>query len=207
MAPTDVSQPTPAALRIDPVRVAVATLLVLIPITAACGPYLLPINVGGVTLYAFRTIVLCALPLLLTLAGGRVPLTKSSLWFFSTMYAWLVWGSASLLWTPDPRIGATEVITLVFGSAAALVVVLGCELVPNGIEYVRRGWLLAYLASAAVAVWELRTHQHLQSSFTERTPDYAQGVLVSTFGNPNNYAAFIVLAFPFLLWSAATGRG
>src|SRR5262249_38775922 len=42
------------------------------------------------------------------------------------------------------------------------------------------------------------------NNFEERT---LNAILFSTLGNPNNYAAFLVLCFPFLLWSYAGSRG
>lgn len=190
-------------------RSATEILLFLVPPVAAVGPYLLPATVAGVSLYAFRVLVAVAVPILLIVLRGRlVGFDRPVRIFASSLYLWILWGAASIAWTPSTTAGAAEVLTLIFGGAAVLLLVVGCAMTDErGIHAVRRGWVAAYLIAAAIAVWEVRTGRHLQGYFTENIPVYAQSVVIATFGNPNNYAAFIVLAFPFLVWSVGLARG
>jgi O-antigen ligase len=180
-------------------------ILLLMPTLAAVGP-----NVGfglaGVTLYAFRLAVVIALPVLLLILGGRIRLRFSARMLLALVAVWTAWGLASLAWTPDPMAGASEVFSLMIGSGAALAIAISAELAPDAMNQLRRGWVTAFVITGLVAYWELRTGRHLQSHYTETTPVDSQGVLISTFGNPNGYAAFLVLAFPFLAWSAGIAK-
>jgi teichuronic acid biosynthesis protein TuaE len=187
-------------------RILVGAVALAMPVTAALGQYLFPVNMG-LQLYGYRMLVMLALPLLLFATRGRISLGKPARLFALTFYLWLVWGAASISWTPDVAAGFNEVMTVAFGAAAALVIALCCALVANGTDLLRRGWVVAYVATVIIAVWELSTHQHLPSSFAEAGVEGAGGLVVATFGNPNNYAAFIVLAFPFIIWSLGMARG
>ncbi|NND73432.1 MAG: O-antigen ligase family protein [Ilumatobacter sp.] len=48
-----------------------------------------------------------------------------------------------------------------------------------------------------VALWELGSGQHLPSEFVNQHA-LGDGVLLATFGNPNNFGAFLVLSIPFI---------
>lgn len=62
------------------------------------------------------------------------------------------------------------------------------------------GWVLAFLATSAVAVREVATGVHLSNYFPSTELVAVDPRLVaSVFGNPNNYAAFLVTAFAFLV--------
>lgn len=186
----------------------VRALALLLPVAAALGQYLLPLNIAGVSIYAYRVIVALATPILWVIVRFRITLSKSSGFFLAAMYVWVLWGSLGVVWTPETATGIAEVLTVVFGIFAALAVILALHVEENAIEDLRRGWTLAYIVTALVAVWELRSGSHLSGAWVDTVSAYAQrGVVLSTFGNPNNYAAFLVLAFPFLAWSVAVSRG
>ena len=62
--------------------------------------------------------------------------------------------------------------------------------------------------TASIAVWELLTGQHLPSQFVIENESQLGSLLLSTFGNPNNFGAFIVLSAPFIgLTASKAGTG
>lgn len=77
-----------------------------------------------------------------------------------------------------------------------------------GLEQLRRGWVIAFLGTGCVAIWEVRTGHHLSTGFIQDhgLASSSQATAVSTFFNPNDYASFIAMAFPFLVWSAWRAR-
>jgi hypothetical protein len=178
-------------------------LIVLLVLTAAVGSAVLSVRVGGITVYPFRLLVLAVLlaaPLLqyrlswLSVEGPRV--------FAFVGFVWLVWGGCSVFWSPSFAGGVEDVFAVGFGFAVGVALLtLGAAQV-SSLRWLRRGWVLAFLVTGAVAIWELVTGNHLPGAYAERAPEYAlRSIAISTFGNPNNYGAFLVLCLPFLLHS------
>lgn len=179
-----------------------------LPLTAALGPYLIPIPLGGVTLYAYRALVLilatASLLLFPRYDWWQIPVARA---YAAVGGFWIFWASLAAFWAPSLERALLEVAALGFGFVTGITMLqLGSHVLPT-LNALRRGWVLAFLATGAVAGWELATGQHLPSSAVERAgPGGLQGIAISTFGNQNNYAAFLLLAAPFLLWSHTASR-
>ena len=180
--------------------------LFLMPVVAALGAYLFPIHIGAVNLYLFRLLVIIFAGLILVMR----PKFKINLllqFYLLLMTTWLVWGAASGYWTPDIISGFKDFIALCLGLIASLIIILYVNNRAK-VKYLRLGWVFAYLFTGMVALWEITTGNHLTSSFTESGPDYYLRKLFvsSTFGNPNNYAAFLILCFPFMIWQFMSSK-
>jgi len=180
--------------------------LVLLPITATAGPYLLPVAIGPVNVFFFRSLVLFLAGLILTLS------TKIPWWSNPVVknYAllgafWITWAALGTFWAPDTKAVLREIFALSFGFLTALVVVNLKGNTWAGLHALRQGWILAFLVAAAVAVWEFTTGNHLQSAFIDANPGQIPVFLTqSTLGQPNNFGAFLVLSTPFIIWSLVT---
>lgn len=174
----------------------------LIPITAGLGSYVLPINALGYSIFAFRMLVIIAViafPFMRKFPWEDSFLLKEYMKF---SFLWILWGLISLIFTPDIQEGINELLSISFGSIAIIII---HKLVLNsneGLIFIRYGWLAAYIACASVAGWEIRTGEHLLSHFTETSyVDNLNGLVMSTFGNPNDYAVFLCMCQLFMLWS------
>jgi hypothetical protein len=70
-------------------------------------------------------------------------------------------------------------------------------------------WLLVFAATVAVGVWEATTAQHLPGSGVllsdETYVELTARMPTATFGNPNNFAFYIMLTIPLL--SGPSGLG
>lgn len=191
-----------ATLSDDVGSLPVRTGLLLLPVAAALGPYFLPVPLGGINLFGFRSlvIVLFAITLgALRLRCWEPPLGRA---YVVLGLLWMVWGGVSVMWSPVflPAVRDVFAVVLGFGVGIILLNVRGDE--RWGIDALRRGWILAFVVTGAVAAWEVATGNHLSSQYTARVPDRALiGVAQSTLEQPNNYGAFLLLAFPFLMWS------
>lgn len=177
------------------------TLIFLIPVTAALGSYLFPLKLGIVTLYGFRIMVFLV-AILSPIFLIRIEWLKSivSRLFITLGSLWISWGTLSILWAPDWHRAILDVLHVIFGYAVVFSLLNLRAYTSRGLLVLSKGWLGAFMVTMVVAIWEIISGRHLPSSFTEQTPYYAQlGVVASTFGNPNNYGAFLVLAFPFML--------
>lgn len=180
-----------------------------IPVAAVAGPYVSPLAVGGVTLYAFRLLVIAASAVLWFVDRGNL---FGEAWFLRFGLGcgglWTAWGLASLTWANDTKSAVTDVLAVALGWLAVLVVVQTVQGEPVLFRSLRRGWVLAFALAVSVAGWELRTGQHLESSFSDQVAGGRIGnlVVISTFGNPNNFAAFLLLAVPVILWEGVETR-
>jgi O-antigen ligase len=68
--------------------------------------------------------------------------------------------------------------------------------------------VVAFVATGAVAAWEITTGQHLYSNMYAKRPEYFDGTVVqSTLARPEQYGQFLLIAMPFLLWSFYQARG
>jgi len=173
------------------------------------GPHVMKVSLGSVSLFAMRMWVLGGVAMMLALGWTAIPRwSNTSGRFIVAGYVWTVWGIATILWTPDVGAGVIEVLAVAFGTVTVLVAARCARIVANASAVLKAGWLLAFAVAMAIAVWEVLTGNHLPSSYIDNLPDYVSHVaVVSTFGNPNNFAGFIVLAFPFVYWQIVSGRG
>jgi len=183
--------------------------IVLIPLTASLGPYLLPINIASFNVYAFRSLLIATLIFLFVTSKGFVliggPISRN---YFYLGYLWLVWGIASSIWSPDINAAIIELVAICLGFTVGFVLLNLVAHSENKLHALRIGWVLAYIVSASIAIWEMITGQHLPGYFMEYGAGFVlDNTVMSTFGHPNNFAAFLVICFPFLLWSIYVSKG
>lgn len=181
-------------------------LVLCVPIFGAMGPYLLPIEVAGVNLFALRALVLVTLYLTFIANRGQgLVLDRQSRPFFVLGALWFCWAVASYFWSVDQDNAIREAFIICFGFMAAVSLFQLRANTETGVRYLIRGWVLAYLCAAAVAVWEFHTGNHLESYTLDNKPEYfIARIIFSTFATPNNYAAFLLLSFPFIALSFRT---
>jgi teichuronic acid biosynthesis protein TuaE len=181
----------------------------VLPVLAALGPTFFLIEIAGAGLFPFR--IAAGVLLLLTL-GARSVWRKSRVMtlYLRVLLIWTLWSGASLWWAPDINVGIDETITTAFGLVVAITIFnLGIER-DSHLEAFSEGWMLAYVVAAGFALRDLLTGDYLPGPkgelYVSRGID---DIAISTFGNPNNYAAFILLAVPFMVlgyWLAGTRR-
>lgn len=174
--------------------------VLLFPIAAALGPYARIPGLGPV--YAFRAAGILAGVFLLVGSRSELrvmrPATRPLIALGGIASSWTF---ATLIWTPDLGLGLNECAAIALGFLVIIAVAEIVLRVTDGVKSLLSGWLLAYAVCGGIAVWELVTGHHLESSFTQtygNRPDLLRLSTFSSFGNPNNFGAFIVLAFPAL---------
>jgi teichuronic acid biosynthesis protein TuaE len=184
-------------------------LIVFLPVFSALGPYFLETYVAGINLFGFRMLII-------VLAVFSTPLTSRSEWWFNPVARytilfvtfWIVSGTLSLLWTPDPEGGLVEILSIVFGGGLVLALFNLRSHTQANLDMLRFGWVFALLVVLSQATYELFTGYHLPSFKSEPWDTYLDGsVLQSTLGHPGGFASFLLLTTPFLLWSMERSRG
>ena len=171
-------------------------LTIALPATAAFGPLIPGIGV----LFGFRIIVVGLIAL--SLMSQRRPLNSSTAWtlFRVLSLVWVIAATVGFFFDSGSDTATRTFVILGFGLALCFALV---EIEADGLVTLHRlqiGWVIAFLATGAIAVWELATGAHL-SNFLTSAPDYVRNttkLVSSVFGNPNGYGAFLVTAVPFL---------
>ena len=196
--------------RTDTAWLASAVFAGLLPVTAGLGAYLVIPGTGAGQLNGFRVLVCLAFAALPLLHRGRVGGSPLVVWPVAAVGVVSVsWAFASVAWSPDATAGIAECTAIILGFGAILSLVAACRDRPSVLAALRHGWVVAYVICGAVAIWELRTGHHLVSSYVEQyqgSEMLTRFMALSTFGNPNNYGAFIAVAFPLLVWELALAR-
>jgi teichuronic acid biosynthesis protein TuaE len=130
--------------------------------------------------------------------------TKS---FFWTAYIWFSVAALGLLWAPSREDAMREVLDLTLGLVVVLAMAqFGADL-PERMRCLLVGWALAFGLTAIVAVWEVSTGGRLPAIDGQGSRLLMpMGSPFATFNNPNDYAAFLSLAFPFLGFALITGK-
>lgn len=183
-------------------------LVALLVVAAAVGASVLSVRIGGVTLYPFRLLVIAVL-LATPMLQYRVSWLDESTprLFVAVGFLWFVWGGLSVFWSPSFATGVEDVFAVGFGFAVGVALLILGTTQAVRLRWLRRGWVVAFLITGGIALWEIITGNHLPGDYVEQAPDYAlQSIAISTFGNPNNYGAFLVICLPFLVVSSQKSR-
>ncbi|GAB3336915.1 O-antigen ligase family protein [Micromonospora halotolerans] len=116
---------------------------------------------------------------------------------------WVVWAPLTTTWAPDRAAANQKVWFMTLALAGSLCLIGLCGAHPDHLRAMRRGWVLGFCMTAAIAVWELATRQHLVEGPWSVTGDY---LVTGAFYNPNNYAGYLLSTLPFLVWGAIDSR-
>lgn len=129
-----------------------------------------------------------------------LPIWLGLLLFFS----WIVYGSISLLWSPDPMKGLNAgIIAMTIGFISLPLFTFLSKNASDPLITIRKGWLICFLLTAILGIIELTTGIHWRSAEEARILGGA-GIAVphasATFGNVNDYGTIIAFIAPYLLW-------
>ncbi|MBL4847114.1 MAG: O-antigen ligase family protein [Planctomycetes bacterium] len=182
--------------------------LTLLPLAAALGVHLFPFDIAGVNVFGFRALVLLLVAWGITQRRWRTPVSRTGFRYLLFLSFWIGWAILSLSWAPELKAGVRAVFLLLLALLVGVAALSPIRDPARAFCHLRWGWVLAYVVSIAIATWEVQSGQHLAgtSGMVDRFGRQKELGLYATFGNPNNFGAFIVLAFPFLLYSIATTR-
>ncbi len=179
-------------------------LLFLLPLAAALGP--LTPSIGP--LFAFRVIIL--LLFIGAIINGKRSRDQSSPLRTSVYWLTAVGALCALflaVFRGVGEYGASELLSIFIGA----MLVLAFMLLPVDGRLVASliaGWVLAFVVTGSLAIYEARTGWRAPNHFSFRDP---QGLLTddgtaSTFGNPNDYAHFALLSSVIFLAGLAVVR-
>ncbi|MEO7555920.1 MAG: O-antigen ligase family protein [Acidimicrobiales bacterium] len=159
----------------------------------------LGVTLGGVRLSPFRLAGVGAATWALVV--GRTELRRlgrRTTVLLGIATAWLAWGVASVAWAPAADAALVDLLALVGGVGTVVSVAWLCERA-GGIHALLVGWWVAATLASLLALGELVTGIHPPSDFLALRPGFNDRFFTSTFGNPNDFAAFVLVAIPSAL--------
>ena len=133
-------------------------------------------------------------------------------WFGLLLFvSWIVCGSLSLLWSPNPMRGLTAgIMAMTIGFISLPLFIFLFRKAKNPLVTVRRCWLICILLTSILSIFELITYKHLPTSETTRIlggVDIMVPHTSATFGNVNDYGTVIAFIIPYLLWGILEEKG
>jgi len=182
--------------------------LFMLPLAAVLGPYALPIGTPVGSIFLFRLLVILGFAFLVVV-NYRSHWHKNTFktLTFLLIASWLTYGVASLFWTPDFFNGIEGDLSVLLW-LLLVVIFFTMRVAEEGDDTsVYAGWVAAYVLCFALAVWEWDTGHHLHGYYAENVPAYMlHHIAIGTLSNPNNFAATIVLSWPFVFLLSSEGR-
>lgn len=174
-------------------------LLTLFVITLAGGSFMLEFKAFGVTLYAFRVLLIIGLPVLLFKKQLTCYTNKVSKYTFFFLITWLVYSAISLIWSMDKMAAGKDILYLLFGIASFVFLISLKKGYADFDKELSSAWGLVFIVVILVSVWEIYTANHLVSNFTQRLYDMKpfhilHYVPVFTFDNPNHFAIYCCIS-------------
>lgn len=172
------------------------------------GAALIPIKLGAFTLFPFRVFLLALWTLFVmrVLIQGKVTVlvgaVKSYLLFLGL---WLVYAVTSLAWAASKADSARHIVFLSMGVSVIFFTTYYLR-TPRDLERLYWIWGIVFFALICLGFWEHLTGQHLPVSrySEEQLAFYApyivarvKNIPTGVFHNPNDYATFLALGFPF----------
>ena len=174
--------------------------LVVMVMLITLAQYVPGINIDVVNLYASRLMVMGVL-VYSTLISKVKPRISKSVYFIICIYSlWVVYAVGSYFWSVDKAANLKESSAILYGFASILAFVM----LSSRRDYydgMYLGLWLSFAMCAVIALWEMATLSHLNSSYVKDSPHY---VLMfpfaqATFGNPNNYSSFLIIFMPLTI--------
>lgn len=134
---------------------------------------------------------------------------------FSFIYSlFLTYCVFSLLWTSDILLGVKEIIYYIIIGILVAEFLLFSKLSKHPINTISNAWVVSFLLTSVIAIWEISTGNHLSISYTEEGKVLRNGIdeaLVlqfasATFGNYNAYVVFICFSLPFIFFKLGSKK-
>lgn len=135
--------------------------------------------------------------------------------FLLFLVFWMSWAILSLLWVRNFDDALRQIYFMGSGVVLIVLMVAWCTSQVS-LEKMTKLWLVVFALTIAVGLWEVATGQHLPGSGVLLSDAAYMRVMArmptATFGNPNNFAFYIIMTLPVALawwryrltgWSAA----
>ena len=181
-------------------------LLGAFPLLAALGPFASIAPGSSDFPYFYRLLLVCAaVPAVRALSRHNGIRSRVLKWYLALTAIFCVWGPVTLLWNPNADSGRREVIGIALSLIGGLFALSLTEGRKGGIETLRLGFVVAFIAVAMIGAAEAITGIHL-FPLVGIPWLFPQTTIAATFNNPNDYAVFLVACLGPILTGAIEGK-
>lgn len=160
-------------------------------------------NIGG-ALQVDRILTILFSPLLfVNIMKVGCGYARLMLKLLSIIYFFMI---ISLAWTPDLIEAVKEIIYYFVHFLLFLEIIVFARFAYNPLKSISSGWLMAVLLCSMVAIWELKTGNHLGMAYDQdemmNAGSFALEHLTAsvTFMNYNSYNTFLCFSFPWIFY-------
>ncbi len=173
-------------------------ILVLLPVLAGFGPILSVVDLAGVNIFAFRLMVMIGYGAIFLGVWRHPTLKKTIRPFLYFFFLWVLWATTAIFWTYNINELVSGLLTLIFGILSSIFVMLLVKR-SDDIATIRLGWMVGAVIFCGFGLVEQFSDWHFPSSWYDQQSDHAKPfIIMSTFGNPNNFGAFLTLSIALL---------
>ncbi|GAB78146.1 O-antigen ligase [Austwickia chelonae] len=166
--------------------------LIAVPLLAFAGPFASVVPGASGFPYFYRILwavgLIIAVPLFLMEVRRRtLPMAYSVM-----VLCWTVWAPLTLMWSPAPSTGRTEILAgtmAMWGSWVVLVLTRGSS---RSVRLLRHGWVLAFVVTMLFVIWEFFTGRHLGEVTGVQEWTYSVYSVAGLDTNPNGLSNFMV---------------
>jgi teichuronic acid biosynthesis protein TuaE len=160
------------------------------------------IDFGFLNLYAYRIFLLLAIIYLGVTKQIFFPRYRLNKWLLLFIVWLFLYGLLSLLWVENQYLAWRQISHVLWGGFTFIVIFSLSYKVKNSLGIVKDAWLSAYIILAVFAIYEIGSGAHFEGTFTKNLEQFDSirttfNSPFSTFGNPNDYAAFLVFSLIF----------
>ncbi len=160
--------------------------------------------IGFGALQYSRILAIVFVPMLLNIIA-KCNFVKSLLYFALFV---IIYGFVSLTWTPNPIRGIEELLYYIIHFLLFFEILMFSKYANNALKSISKGWILSLSITLLIALWEITTGNHLQSSVSFADKYNLGGgnfifrrYAAVTFYNYNSYVTFICVSIPFVFYS------
>jgi teichuronic acid biosynthesis protein TuaE len=180
-------------------------IVIWLPLAAIVGPAAaLP---GHAQVFAFRLLLVALVLIGIVLYGSTRRLPRLGPRFLVTLLAgWYAWLLISLLWAPYQG-PALRYLLILATNLILIAVVAAAGSSDRRLRLLMTTLAIGYGASVLIGIVEAATGHHLATSLSAvSTRGSVAHAATGFFFNPNDFATFIAMAWPFLLLALVFGR-
>jgi teichuronic acid biosynthesis protein TuaE len=177
----------------------------LLIITLPFGSYLLPINFGGYSIFAFRAILILTFIVVVITKNIKFGIGDFSKWLSIIFLIWLVYAACSLLWVADHKTALEELFYIFTGLALHLCMISLFPIMKKGSRIFAYSWIIGFFAIIIIALAEIVTKYHLPSYTANLISRLSvnhryRSLPIATFGNPNNLSIYLTFSFSLFIF-------
>lgn len=170
--------------------------------SAFIGPAFFTIDLGPFNIFAFRILLLLISSIFFAqflLRHGVFNYSNVRIKnYINFLVLWILYSILSLAWADCAEETFKEIIFLVMGSLLIFFTVFYFTKLKDFVLFYYM-WLLVLLVMVGLGLWNSMTGNHLDVSGVKDAADRFRYMPTAVFHNPNDFATYLVLSFPFTI--------